>query len=130
MEKDEPHLDNDEDKDIRDLITDIGEEETKKIDKQYEIDKEKRGPLVTYKKSIGVSLLLTILIPPFGQFYNGQILKGILFMLISFILGLISGIFSLIFWIFMMYDAYKNSKLINKNNGNYFFNENIKTKEI
>ena len=60
----------------------------------------------------GIAAVLSFFITGLGQIYNGQILKGLLFMLIQAINGLL--MFVLIgfvtfplFWIYGMYDAYQ-----------------------
>ena len=59
----------------------------------------------------GIAAVLSFFITGLGQIYNGQILKGLLFMLIQALNGLL--MFVLIgfvtfplFWIYGMYDAY------------------------
>lgn len=115
---------------IEEDIYEIEKKEDKKIDERYNIEKAKIDSEITYEKSIGISVVLALVFPPLGQFYNGQILKGIIFLFINLLLGLISWALSLIFWIYMIYDAYKTTKEINQNNGNYFFNENIKKQGV
>ncbi|WP_297898711.1 zinc ribbon domain-containing protein [Methanobrevibacter sp.] len=93
---------------------------------------------IIYHKNKYLALFLS-LFPGFGQFHNGQILKGFLFIIISLILanlkythligGNILDTISLIysgFYFYNLYDAYKNASNINKNNGNYFYNENLR----
>lgn len=80
---------------------------------------------IKYHKNISIAILLSIFIVGAGQMYNGQILKGIIFIIIYYLIIFLSPIFILI-WIYNIYDAYKNAKNINNNNGNYFYNENLK----
>lgn len=67
-----------------------------------------------------LSALLSFFLLCFGQFYNGQILKGIIFVLILYFLIMSTNInpifplLSLVFLFFVAYDAYKNSKKINE----------------
>ena len=62
-------------------------------------------------KKSGVAAVLSFLIPGLGQIYNGQIIKGIQFIVISVILSvltiiLIGFILYPIFWIYTIIDAY------------------------
>ncbi|MCL2115653.1 MAG: hypothetical protein FWH29_05475 [Methanobrevibacter sp.] len=66
-----------------------------------------------HKKPIVAAILSLFLC--MGQFYNGQILKGILFILVLLILISINGWLGALFIIFVIYDAYKNAKQINDN---------------
>lgn len=78
-----------------------------------------------YTKNPALAAILTFFLSCLGQFYNGQILKGILFVLILMVLIYVNFILALLFIIYATYDAYKNAKYINENNGNYFYNEAI-----
>ncbi|KZX17298.1 TM2 domain-containing protein [Methanobrevibacter filiformis] len=78
---------------------------------------------IEYHKKPVLAALFSFFFSTFGQFYNGQILKGILFDVITVILTLIFIPLGLIFKIYTIYDAYKSAKYINQHNGNYFFNE-------
>ncbi len=91
------------------------------------------------KKSTGIAVIASFFIPGLGQIYNGQILKGIFFIIIplslpiAFIAGVGSSmncqpftkctqsedaatfivllmIFIPIFWVYNLYDAYKTAK--------------------
>lgn len=78
----------------------------------------KQIPVYRDLKSSGIAVILSFFIPGLGQIYNGQIGKGILFMIIAFILAismilLIGFILYPIFWIYNMYDAYKTAERIN-----------------
>ena len=69
-------------------------------------------------KSSGIAVILSFFIPGLGQIYNGEIGKGVLFIIIAFILALTTAVligFILypIFWIYNMYDAYKTAERIN-----------------
>lgn len=76
--------------------------------------KQKKNP----PKNPGLAAVLSFLVTGLGQIYNGQIGKGILFMIIQFInwllLGLLIGFITLpAFWIYSIYDAYKTAERIN-----------------
>ncbi len=78
----------------------------------------KQVPAYIDKKSSGIAVVLSFFIPGLGQIYNGQIGKGILFIIIGFILALsliilIGFVLYPIFWIYNMYDAYKTAERIN-----------------
>lgn len=71
------------------------------------------------EKNPGFALMLSFIVPGFGQLYNNQIQKGIGFIVVWFIsillLVFIVGVFILlIIWIYAMYDAYNTSKDLNK----------------
>jgi TM2 domain-containing membrane protein YozV len=70
-------------------------------------------PPVIYvkRKEPGVALLLSFLLPGLGQIYNGDVGKGIAFMLGFFVLIWI-GI-GIAFWIWSMIDAYQSATNIN-----------------
>lgn len=75
-------------------------------------------PINTEKKSSGIAAIASFFIPGLGQIYNGEIGKGILFIIISFILVLlmlvaIGFILYPLFWILNIYDAYKTAERIN-----------------
>ncbi|WP_342528363.1 hypothetical protein MKY84_05600 [Chryseomicrobium sp. FSL W7-1435] len=69
-------------------------------------------------KNPGLAAVLSFLFTGLGQIYNGEIGKGILFIVIHFINGLlmfvlIGFITTPIFWIYGMYDAYKVAEKYN-----------------
>ena len=70
-------------------------------------------------KSAGVAAVLSALLNGLGQIYNGHILKGILFIVIQAINGLLTTIligyiFLPIVWIICVYDAYRSAGKINR----------------
>lgn len=70
------------------------------------------------RKSPGIAAVLSFLFTGLGQIYNGQIGKGIGFLLLGIIfaltaLVLIGFILYPIFWIYNVYDAYSTAKKIN-----------------
>jgi TM2 domain-containing membrane protein YozV len=72
-------------------------------------------------KNPGVAAVLSFFITGLGQIYNGQILKGVLFIVIQAInlllmYVLIGFITSPIFWIWGMVDAYGTAEKINARN--------------
>jgi TM2 domain-containing membrane protein YozV len=93
--------------------------------------------MIEYHKNPYLATLLSIF-PGIGQMYNGQVFKGILIKIIWQILIIISGlslnitgiaimiITYLMVWIYNLMDAYRDAKEVNENNGNYFYNENLK----
>ncbi|MBM7837374.1 TM2 domain-containing membrane protein YozV [Alkalihalobacillus xiaoxiensis] len=70
-------------------------------------------------KNSGVAAVLSFFISGLGQIYNGQIAKGIVFIIayaISYLLMfvLIGFITTPIIWIWGMVDAYKTAERLNK----------------
>lgn len=70
-------------------------------------------------KSAGLAAVLSALINGLGQIYNGQILKGILIIVVQFINGaltviLIGWLFLPIVWVWAVYDAYRGAEKINR----------------
>lgn len=123
------------------------EERKRKHQEQYELtlqkrkEKEERGEKETkniqYHKKTWLAILLSFFIVGAGQMYNGQVLKGTMFFTIYYMVIFnlmfivlqqlwLTLIIILLMWIYNIYDAYKNAKNINTNNGNYFYNENLK----
>jgi TM2 domain-containing membrane protein YozV len=71
-----------------------------------------------YYKNPGLAAVLSFFWTGLGQIYNGQIGKGILFMIafgVSFLLMfiLIGFITTPVLWIYGMWDAYKSAEKIN-----------------
>ena len=66
-------------------------------------------------KSPGLATFLSFLITGGGQFYNGDVVKGIGMLLGALFLGVITyGILGIPFWIWSMVDASKSAKKINE----------------
>jgi len=63
------------------------------------------------RKEPGLALLLSLLIPGLGQIYNGDVGKGIAFMIAFFVLIWI-GV-GIVFWIWAMIDAHQVATNIN-----------------
>lgn len=107
-------------------------EKLKKLEKEVNllhVIKEKKtvqpSPEYIEKKSTGIAAVLSFLFVGLGQIYNGQIAKGIIFIIIGFITILMSvGLFLKLYfwglllypayWIANIYDAYNTAKLINR----------------
>ena len=73
---------------------------------------------VYQQKNPGIAAVLSALFVGFGQIYNGQIAKGLLFMVAYFvsillIFVLIGFITTPLLWIFGIYDAYNTANRIN-----------------
>ena len=69
-------------------------------------------------KNEGLAAVLSFLFTGLGQIYNGQIAKGILFVVVGIVFAglifvLIGIILYPIFWIYNIYDAYATAKKIN-----------------
>ncbi|KXB06746.1 hypothetical protein AKJ51_03000 [candidate division MSBL1 archaeon SCGC-AAA382A20] len=70
------------------------------------------------EKSPGIAAVASALFTGLGQIYNGQISKGIMFIVIGAVfaglmLVIIGFVLYPIFWIYNVYDAYKTAKKIN-----------------
>ena len=70
------------------------------------------------RKSEGLAAVLSFLFVGLGQIYNGQIGKGILFIIVGVVavlsmLILIGFLLYPLFWIYNIYDAYSTAKGIN-----------------
>lgn len=71
------------------------------------------------KKNPGLAAVLSFFFAGLGQIYNGQIGKGVLFIIIQginvLLMFVVIGFITYpIFWIWGMVDAYKNAEKINK----------------
>ncbi len=76
------------------------------------------SPVVVERKNEGIAAVLSFVFVGLGQVYNGEIGKGIAFLIIGVILVfsmifLIGFILYPIFWIYNIYDAYNTAKNIN-----------------
>jgi TM2 domain-containing membrane protein YozV len=76
------------------------------------------GFVVYQQKNPGVAAVLSALFVGLGQIYNGEIAKGLMFMVAYFvsiilIFLLIGFITTPLLWIFGIYDAYDTAKRIN-----------------
>jgi TM2 domain-containing membrane protein YozV len=74
-------------------------------------------PPVVYKNP-GIAAVLSFFYTGLGQIYNGQIAKGIAFMVIQGInivlMFVLIGFFTyFVFWIYGMYDAYQTAQKMN-----------------
>jgi TM2 domain-containing membrane protein YozV len=75
-------------------------------------------PVVRDQKNPGLAAVLSFFFTGLGQIYNGQIGKGILFLVLGIvflitIIVLIGFILYPVFWIYNIYDAYNTAKKIN-----------------
>jgi TM2 domain-containing membrane protein YozV len=71
-----------------------------------------------FYKNPGIAAVLSFFWMGLGQFYNGQIAKGITFIIIYIIswilmLDVVGFITTPIMWVYGMYDAYKSAEKIN-----------------
>ncbi len=69
-------------------------------------------------KSAGIAAIASFFIPGLGQIYNGEIVKGFVFMIIAMVffllmIVLIGFILFPLFWVYNIYDAYKTAEKIN-----------------
>ena len=75
-------------------------------------------PVAVARKSEGIAAVLSFVFVGLGQIYNGEIGKGIMFLIIGIILAftmifLIGFILYPLFWVYNIYDAYNTAKRIN-----------------
>lgn len=73
---------------------------------------------IYHQKNSGIAAVLSFLFVGLGQIYNGEIAKGLIFIVCGIIcicltLVYIGYIFYLILWIFGIYDAYSTANKIN-----------------
>ncbi len=76
------------------------------------------------QKNPGFAVVLSFFVPGLGQIYNGQIMKGIIFIVLASFFGfltvfLIGYILYPLFWIYNLYDAYNTAKRYNERSGYY-----------
>lgn len=69
-------------------------------------------------KSPGIAAILSFFITGLGQIYNGQIVKGLVFLVLAIVFVFLSAIligipFLIFIWIYGIYDAYNTAKKIN-----------------
>lgn len=74
------------------------------------------------QKNPGLAAVLSFLVIGLGQIYNGQIGKGIGFLVAAVIAGVLCSVvigFVLfpVIWIYGIYDAYKTAEKINRGGG-------------
>jgi len=77
------------------------------------------NPCIRGEESPGIAAVLSFLFTGLGQIYNGQIGKGIVFVIVGAIfaltiLVLIGLVLYPVFWIYNIYDAYHTAKRINE----------------
>jgi len=85
--------------------------------KDFVKDMDKTQRIVYYeqkKKSIGIAVLLSAIIPGAGQMYLGRVGKGIIILLTCWLI---------IPWIYGIYDAYKSAKDYNARLYSIIFNK-------
>lgn len=84
----------------------------------HRLQRTSRQPVMAERKSEGLAAVLSFLFVGLGQIYNGQIGKGILFIVVGVVavlsmLILIGFLLYPLFWIYNIYDAYTTAKEIN-----------------
>ena len=70
-------------------------------------------------KSSGLAAILSFLIPGLGQIYNGEIMKGVLFIVLALVFVILILFFIgiplyFILWIYAIYDAYQGAERHNR----------------
>lgn len=73
-------------------------------------------------KSPGLAAVLSFFLPGLGQIYNGQIAKGLFFVVLAAVFGwltvvVIGFLLYPILWVYGIYDAYKTAERINAGRG-------------
>ena len=71
--------------------------------------RRKKEPTYATGKNPTVATVISFVLVGGGQFYNGDLLKGIV-MLGGALLRLVTGVGSIIFWVWSMLDAYNVAK--------------------
>jgi TM2 domain-containing membrane protein YozV len=84
--------------------------------------REVRAERITCMKSAGLAAVLSFFISGLGQIYNGQILKGLVIIVVQVINGalttiLIGWIPLAIVWVWAIIDAYREAERINARRG-------------
>ena len=82
------------------------------IKKPWSIDAEftpREKPKRISTRNPGITFILSFIMPGFGQFYNGQIGKGFLFLILFWVLVWIP-LGGIIVWGINLYDAYNTAK--------------------
>jgi TM2 domain-containing membrane protein YozV len=75
-------------------------------------------PVITERKNEGIAAVLSFIFVGLGQIYNGQIGKGIMFIIVGVVcvvlmLVLIGFLLYFVLWVYNIYDAYNTAKKIN-----------------
>lgn len=73
-------------------------------------------------KSPGLAAVLSFFWPGLGQIYNGQISKGLLFVVLAVVFGwlmmvVIGFLLYPVLWVYGIYDAYRTAERINAGRG-------------
>ncbi len=72
------------------------------------------------KKSEGLALILSLILPGLGQIYIDKVSTGILYLVAAIVLGVLTlmlifvGLIYIALWIYSMYDAYTGAKEYNR----------------
>jgi len=72
------------------------------------------------EKNVVVSLILSFVLTGLGQLYNGEISKGVIFLVVAIILWILTiltiflCVVAIPFWIYGMYDAYTRAEVYNR----------------
>ncbi|MEA4957913.1 hypothetical protein SDC9_32104 [bioreactor metagenome] len=99
--------------------TKISSEKVDNTEKGNESTYEQTKVYVKDEKSPGLAAVLSFLIIGLGQIYNGEIAKGLILLVVSYICValfflIIPPIIAVILWIYAIYDAYNTAKSINE----------------
>lgn len=75
-------------------------------------------PVITERKNEGIAAVLSFIFTGLGQIYNGQIGKGIMFIIagaicVLLMIILIGFLLYFVLWVYNIYDAYNTAKKIN-----------------
>ena len=77
------------------------------------------GPMPGEKRP-AIALILSFFLTGLGQMYNGEMSKGVIFLIVAILLNILTLIFvftcviSIPFWIYGMYDAYTRADVHNR----------------
>ncbi|WP_188207466.1 zinc ribbon domain-containing protein [Alkalibacillus aidingensis] len=67
------------------------------------------------KKSVALAVILSLIIVGVGQIYLGQVLKGLVLLISSLLIGFVTvGLGAFVLWILVAIDAYKIANKINE----------------
>ena len=101
-----------------DCGTKVNSESVNDFEKNNESTYEQTKVIIKDEKSPGLAAVFSFLIIGLGQIYNGEIAKGLILLVVSYIcialfFLIIPPFIAVILWVYAIYDAYNTAKDIN-----------------